>query len=68
MDQEQATKMIPIAEVSGIVDAVIGWKPELSTVRDWAKTGKINSRKIGGRIFICEQSVQTMLKGKEQAK
>ena len=64
MDQEQA-EMIPINEVSGIVNDVIGWRPELSTVRDWAKTGKIVSRKIGGRIFISRQSVQVMLDGKE---
>ncbi len=59
--------MIPIAEVPAIVEKRSNWKPDLRTVRSWASSGKINGRKIGGRMFVCKISVEEMLDGKDDS-
>tara|TARA_R100001591_G_C4225635_1_gene150431 strand:- start:292 stop:495 length:204 start_codon:yes stop_codon:yes gene_type:complete len=65
MDQEKATELIPISQVAQIVGNQIGWTPELSTIREWARTGKIKSRKIGGRIYVEKDSITIMFEEKE---
>ena len=58
-------KMIPIDQVIDLVEKRTGWRPELRTVRDWQKSGKIEGNKVGGRVFVRPASVERMLDGKE---
>ena len=57
--------MIPIADVPGLVEKKTGWKPSIHTIRDWAGDGKTTARKIGGRIFVDANSLDSMFNGKE---
>jgi hypothetical protein len=57
--------MIPLSDVPTHVEKQTGWKPSMSTVRDWANEGKIRSRKIGGRIFVELDSVFGLFTRKE---
>jgi hypothetical protein len=66
-DELKNEKMIPIDRVVEIVEARTGWRPELRTVRDWEKAGKISGTKVGGRVFVRPSSVEDMLDGKESA-
>jgi len=56
---------VKIADVPTLVEERTGWKPSLDTVRDWAKSGKISSKKIGGRVFVEIDSLDQMI-GKEE--
>ena len=66
-DEVNHEKMIPIDRVVEIVEARTGWRPELRTVRDWEKAGKIIGTKVGGRVFVRPSSVEDMLDGKDSA-
>ena len=60
MAQNKVTS-IKIADVPEFVEDRTGWLP----IRDWAKTGKITTKKIGGRVFVETESLDQMI-GKEE--
>ena len=64
MAQKQMTSM-KIADVPAFIEDRTGWLPCLDTIRDWARTGKITTKKIGGRVFVEIGSLDQMI-GKEE--
>lgn len=64
MAQNKVTS-IKIADVPEFVEDRTGWLPCLDTIRDWARSGKITSKKIGGRVFVETESLDQMI-GKEE--
>lgn len=59
-------ELIQISEVPDLVEKKSGWRPELRTVRGWAKAGKVQSKKIGGRMFVRKDSLNRMLDAAEK--
>ena len=69
MDQELTNKTsetsdwVPIGAVPDLVAQSIGYKYNLGTVREWARDGRVKSKKIGGRRFVNTKSLWTYIEG-----
>ena len=56
-----------MGEVAKLVQSITGYKPSRATLWRWHLTGRLETRRIGGRIYATESAVRRMLERDEQA-
>jgi len=60
-------RMLGMSDVAKLVQSITGHKPSRATFWRWHLTGRLETRRIGGRIYATESAVRRMLERDEQA-
>lgn len=60
-------RMLGMSDVAKLVQSNTGHKPSRATLWRWQLTGRLETRRIGGRIYATESAVRRMLERDEQA-
>ncbi len=60
-------RMLGMSDVAKLVQSSTGYKPSRATCWRWHLTGRLETRRIGGRIYATESAVRRMLERDEQA-
>ena len=50
-----------LAAIRSLVEKLTGHKPAVSTVHRWYADGRLQSRRIGGRVYSTETAIRSML-------
>ena len=56
-----------MGEIAKVVQRLTGYRPSRATLWRWHLTGRLETRRIGGRIYATESAVRRMLERDEQA-
>ena len=60
-------RLLGMGEVAKLVQSITGYKPSRASFWRWHLTGRLETRRIGGRIYATESAVRRMLERDEQA-
>ena len=58
-------RALGMGEVAALIQSITGRKPSRSTIWRWHLSGRLVSRRIGGRLYATEQAVRHMLAADE---
>ena len=61
-----AEQMLGMGEIARLVYELTGHKPGRSTLWRWHLTGRLQARRIGGRLYASATAVSAMLAADEQ--
>jgi len=64
--QRNTEQMLGMGAIARLVYQLTGHKPGRSTVWRWHLTGRLQARRIGGRLYSTETMVSAMLAADEQ--
>jgi hypothetical protein len=64
--QRNTEQMLGMGAIARLVYQLTGHKPGRSTVWRWHLTGRLEARRIGGRLYSTETMVSAMLAADEQ--
>jgi hypothetical protein len=62
----EAEPMLGMAAIAKLVQLITGYKPSRGTLWRWHLTGRLETRRIGGRLYATESAVRRMLAADEQ--
>jgi hypothetical protein len=63
---QEAEPLLGMREITRFIFAETGHRPGRSTIWRWGLTGRLESRRIGGRLFATERAIRSMLAADEQ--
>lgn len=61
-----AEPVLGMSAIAATIERHTGHKPGRSTVWRWHLTGRLESRRIGGRLYATESAIRRMLAADEQ--
>lgn len=67
VQQKDAERSLSASEIATLLKFITGHRPSRSTLWRWHLTGRLETRRIGGRIYATESAVRRMLERDEQA-
>ena len=59
-------RVLGMSAIAATIEKYTGHKPGRSTVWRWLLSGRMESRRIGGRIYATESAIREMLKADEE--
>ncbi len=62
----EAEPLLGMGEVAKLVHQITGYKPSRATGWRWHLDGRLETRRIGGRLYATESAVRRMLAADEQ--
>ena len=65
--QAPPERLLGMGEIAKVVQRLTGYKPSRASFWRWHLTGRLETRRIGGRIYATESAVRRMLERDEQA-
>ena len=60
-----AERVLGMSAIAATIEKHTGHKPGRSTVWRWHLTGRLESRRIGGRVYTTESAIRRMLAADE---
>jgi hypothetical protein len=63
--QGEAERVLGMAAIAACIEKHTGHKPGRSTLWRWHLTGRLGSRRIGGRLYATESAIRRMLEADE---
>lgn len=66
VNRDDAERSLSAGEIATLVNLITGHKPSRSTLWRWHLTGRLETRRIGGRLYATESAVRRMLATDEQ--
>ncbi len=61
-----AARPLGMGEVAKLVQLITGYKPSRASLWRWHLTGRLETRRIGGRLYATESAIRRMLAADEQ--
>ena len=61
-----AERLLGMGEIAKLVQQITGYKPSRATGWRWHLDGRLETRRIGGRLYATESAVRRMLAADEQ--
>jgi hypothetical protein len=59
-------RLLGMAAIAKLVQLITGYKPSRASLWRWHLTGRLETRRIGGRLYATESAVRRMLAADEQ--
>jgi hypothetical protein len=64
--RDGAERSLSAGEIATLVKLITGHRPSRSTLWRWHLTGRLETRRIGGRLYASESAIRRMLAADEQ--
>jgi hypothetical protein len=64
--RDGAERSLSAGEIATLVKLITGHRPSRSTLWRWHLTGRLETRRIGGRLYATESAVRRMLAADEE--
>lgn len=64
--RDVAERSLSVGEIATLVKLITGHRPSRSTLWRWHLTGRLETRRIGGRLYATESAIRRMLAADEQ--
>jgi hypothetical protein len=61
VNRDDAERSLSAGEIATLVNFITGHKPSRSTLWRWHLTGRLETRRIGGRLYATESAIRRML-------
>lgn len=62
----EAERSLGMGEIAKLVQLITGYKPSRASLWRWHLTGRLETRRIGGRLYATESAIRRMLAADEQ--
>ena len=66
LGSQMPERTLGMGEIAKLVQLITGYKPSRASLWRWHLTGRLETRRIGGRLYATESAIRRMLAADEQ--
>ena len=66
LGSQMPERSLGMGEIAKLVQLITGYKPSRASLWRWHLTGRLETRRIGGRLYATESAIRRMLAADEQ--